>query len=383
MTAKIAELLASFRRSFGREAQLVSEAPGRVNLIGEHTDYNDGFVLPVAIDRTVTAAAAPRDDSLVRVHSLDFDQCDEFSWETVRRTGDGWRNYVRGVAWALADSGFGLRGVDLAISGDVPRGAGLSSSAAIEVAVAGALAAARGLSAGERQLALLCQRAENAFVGVPCGIMDQFAAALGVAQHALLIDCRSLESEAIPFAVSNDIAVVVVDSQVPRRLSETAYNQRRQDCAEAARLLGVASLRDADAELLRVYRERLPEDLWRRARHVVRENQRVLDAVAALRGGGLEAFGALMYASHESLRDDFSVSTPELDLLVELARRTEGVLGSRLTGAGFGGSSVSLVRRQRLDEFHARVLEEYRKQTGLEGEMHVCSIVDGLRVRHV
>ncbi|MDO8615841.1 MAG: galactokinase [Dehalococcoidia bacterium] len=378
MTADREALRRSFARDFGREPEVIAEAPARVNLIGEHTDYNGGFVLPVAIDRTIAVAAALRDDDLFRVRALDFGECDEFRWDTVRRA-QGWRNYPRGVAWALAEAGHHLRGADLAVTGDVPPGAGLSSSAALAVAAGGAVCALSGIDVPPRELALLCQRAENAFAGVQCGIMDQFASALGVAGHALLIDCRSLDVEPVAF-FGPDVAIAVVDSRAPRRLADTAYNQRRQECSEAARLLGVASLRDAGLEQLEANRERLPEPLGRRARHVISENRRVLDAVAALRRGDTATFGGLMYRSHESLRDDFEVSTPELDLLVELARATDGVLGSRLTGAGFGGCTVSLVRQTQLGEFRARILGEYGRQTGLEGEMHVCSIAGGLKV---
>ena len=316
MTADTTALRRAFEQQFGREPELISEAPGRVNLIGEHTDYNGGFVLPAAIDRTVAVALAPREDGILRAFSADYGQCDEFPVERVRRfmgTRGGWRDYVRGVVWALLDSHIPVGGADIAISGDVPQGAGLSSSAAIEVAVAGALTATSNVEL--RGLALHCQKAENLFVGVQCGIMDQFASALGREGHALFIDCRSLETDTI--SLPEGIAIVIIDSKVPRKLSETAYNQRRAECAEAARLLGVESLRDAEVPML----DRLPDLLQKRARHVVTENNRVLATVDALRSRDLDSLGMLMRDSHASLRDDFEVSTPELDDVVRLEDR--------------------------------------------------------------
>lgn len=375
MTADIASLEHAFKAQFGRAAELVAEAPGRVNLIGEHTDYNGGFVLPVAIDRTVAVALHGREDGVVRALSVDYGQCDEFAAERVHRfmgTRGGWRDYIRGVAWAVLDEQIGLSGADLAIAGDVPRGAGLSSSAAIELAAAGALTAGMGIEA--RALALLCQKAENMFVGVQCGIMDQFASALGREGHALFIDCRSLEYEPIPLPAG--IAIAVIDSRVERNLGGTPYNRRREECAEAARALGIGSLRDAGVAML----SSLSGDLLRRARHVVTENARVLAFVAALRSGDVASLGGLLAESHASLRDDYEVSTPELDLLVELAAGMEGVIGARLTGAGFGGCTVNLIRESAVPDIEPAVLRPYRERTGLEAEVHVCRAAGGLRV---
>ena len=380
MSVDTGKLLSYFAAAFGRQAQMLSIAPGRVNLIGEHTDYNEGFVLPVAIDRTVAVAAAVRDDGEVAVRSLDYGECDEFDSDPERQAQGGWKNYVRGVIWALEHEGHHPAGTDLAIAGDVPQGAGLSSSAAIEVAVAGAVAAASGLDLPLREIARLARRAESEFAGVPCGIMDQFASAICRADHALLIDCRSqvVEHIPLPFAAA-DAVIVVVDSKVPRRLGDTPYAQRQIECREAARLLGVESLRDADKAAV----EALQEPLRRRARHVIGENERVLAAVDAMRARDLDRFGALMRESHESLRDDFEVSCEELDLLVELASGTDGVLGARLTGAGFGGCAVNLVRGDAVDGFREHVVARYQNETGLPAEMHVCRAVDGLRVTHV
>jgi len=377
MSADTANLARAFAAQHGREPRFIAEAPGRVNLIGEHTDYNDGFVLPVAIDRTVAVAVAPREDNRVRAHSVDHDQRDDFSLGNARRHPmDGWRNYVRGVLWALLDSQHPLRGVDLSISGDVPQGAGLSSSAALELALAGAICAASSVELPPREMALLCQRAENMYAGVQCGIMDQFAAALGREGCALFVDCQSLETEDVP--LPNGITIVVIDSKVPRQLAGTPYNRRRDECAEAARALGVASLREADESQI----ESLPNDLRRRTRHFVTENARVLAAKAALRESDCETLGRLFAESHASLRDDFEASTPEIDLLVELANDAPGAIGSRLNGGGFGGSTVNLVEAAQAQRFGDAVVSQYRQRTGLDAEAHLCRAVEGMQVRN-
>ncbi len=381
MSADRTALLAAFRRRFGRPAQLVAEAPGRVNLIGEHTDYNDGHVLPLAIDRTTAAAAAPRDDT-VHAYSLDYDQEDAFSLDDIQPLPDGgWRNYVRGVAWAVREAGHRPPGLDLALSGDVPIGAGLSSSAAVEVAVAAAFTAAGDISLDPRDLALLARRAENGFVGVQCGVMDQLAAVFGRRDHALLIDCRSHDVEPVPLNLEGvGVAIVIVDSAVRRALGDSPYNERRGECAQAAAALGVPALRDLLPDELEARRQELPPALYRRARHVATEEARVTAAVNALKRGDLEALGRLMYESHHSLGQDFQVSCPEMDLLVELAGKVEGVLGARLTGAGFGGCTVNLVRKEALEAFRREVLRTYRGRTGLPAEMHVVCACEGLRV---
>ena len=376
MPADTANLVRAFTAQHGREPRFIAEAPGRVNLIGEHTDYNDGFVLPAAIDRTVAVAVAPREDSRVRAHSVDDDQRDDFSLHNARRHPmGGWRNYVRGVLWALLDSQLPLRGADLSISGDVPQGAGLSSSAALELALAGAICAASGVELPPRELALLCQRAEHMYAGVQCGIMDQLTAALGRKGCALFIDCQSLETEDVP--LPDGVAIVVIDSKVPRELAGTPYNRRRDQCAEAARTLGLASLRSANESQI----ESLPDDLRRRARHVFTENARVLAAKAALRDGDCGTLGRLFAESHASLRDGFEGSTPEIDLLVELASAAPGAIGARLTGGGFGGCTVNLVEAAQAQRFGEAVVSQYRQRTGLDGEAHVCRALGGMQVR--
>ncbi|MBC7258499.1 MAG: galactokinase [Chloroflexi bacterium] len=372
-------LCVAFRRQWGAEPVLCARAPGRVNLIGEHTDYNDGFVLPMAIDRDIWMAFRPREDRTVRLWSLDFGQASVFALDDFANdASEPWSNYVRGVAWALGEKGIALRGLDAVIQGTVPIGAGLSSSAALEVAAGLALLASAGETLPPEELALACQRAENAFVGNRCGIMDQFVAVLGRAGHALFLDCRTLEYRHVPLPA--DFRIVVANSMVKRALVDSAYNERRSQCEEAARMLGVRALRDADEAALASARSRLSDVVYRRARHVITENARVEQAVAAMRRGEAETFGALMDASHASLRDDYEVSCRELDALVEIARRQVGCLGARLTGAGFGGCTVNLVRVDAVDAFVTALRRGYREQTGLEAEIYVCAAADGAGV---
>jgi galactokinase len=382
-------LARNFARRFAREPQGLAEAPGRVNLIGEHTDYNEGFVLPVAIDRTVLVAFAARSDGQVWVHSLGFDQEDSFPLDNIERLkGDVWSNYVRGVAAALQEAGYRLTGLDMAVQGDVPIGAGLASSAALEVAALGAFQQASALTIAPRNQALLAQRAENEFVGVSCGVMDQMAAVMSRRDHALLIDCRTLETEAVPLNLAaHGLKMVVAHTGVRRALSDSAYNQRRQECSRAAQVLAqaigarpVRALRDVTSTDLAAHEGSLPAPLGRRARHVVSENERVQKSVETLRRGDLTTLGQLLYASHQSLAGDYEVSSPELDLMVELACRLEGVVGARMTGAGFGGCTVNLVRQEAIDSFREQVIETYRSRTSLPAEMYVCEAVDGLRI---
>lgn len=371
----------TFSETFGREPAVIAEAPGRVNLIGEHTDYNQGFVLPVAIDRTVAVAATKREDRRLRAYSLAFDETDDEAYGAPRLTDGGWKNYVRGVGAEIARGYAGVNGVDLAILGDVPQGAGLSSSAALEVAVACAIAAANGIEVGPRELALLCQRAENDFVGVQCGIMDQFAAALSTADHALLIDCRSYDATAVP--MPEDLSIVVVNSAVARDLSDTSFNRRREECMEAADTLDVESLRDVSEERLADIESELEPALFRRVRHVVKEDGRVLAAADALRRGDTPELGRLLQRSHESLRDDFEVSTLELDRLADIARGVDGVFGARLTGAGFGGCIVALARPGAVPELEDRIANDYRTAGGKAAELLVCKASGGMRVTRV
>jgi galactokinase len=337
-----AALAERFRGRFGRPPAHVVRAPGRVNLIGDHTDYNDGFVLPVAIDRATWVAAAPRTDRRLRLVS---DQMEGEPLEIDPAADRGgprghWSDYPRGVACVLLAAGHALGGADVLVASDLPVGAGLSSSAALEVATALALLACAGLRVEPAALARLCQQAEHDFAGTPCGIMDQLAVVAARAGHAMLLDCRSLAIRQVPLPAAVD--VVVCDSGVRHTLADGAYARCRADCAEAARLLGVAALRDVTAAHLDAERDQLPPVLFRRARHVVSENARVLELVEALARDDVERAGRVMLASHASLRDDFAVSRAEIDRLVALTTAVPGVHGSRLTGGGFGGCTVSL-----------------------------------------
>jgi galactokinase len=376
-------------RSFDDGARLAfSVAPGRVNLIGEHTDYNEGFVLPVAVDRAIVVAFTPRRDRQIHVRALTFSEEDVFSLDAARRLPRStWRNFVRGVTSVLLEAGHSLVGADMTIQGNVPLGAGLSSSAALEVAVLGALASAAGLSVPPAEAARLAQEAERRYAGVNCGIMDQMTAVMGRRDHALLIDCRTLEVVAVPLDLERRrVSIVVANTGVARSLIASGYNKRRDECARAAAMLAkatgraIVSLRDATREDIDLHGQTLPGTLQQRVRHVVSENERVLDAADALRNGDMPAFGRLMSASHRSLRDDFEVSCAELDLMVELSQQVDGVLGARMTGAGFGGCTVNLVREEAIDSFRARVIEPYRRRTGLTAEMYLCGTADGLRV---
>lgn len=329
------EAARAFTQRFGEEPELVASAPGRVNLIGEHTDYNGGFVLPCAIDRRIAAAIGPAPGGNGTLFSADFNE--EYPLEGKRE--GSWADYPRGVVWVMRQSREEVPAFRAAFAGDVPPGSGLSSSAAIEAATALALDALLGLGTSKKDLALLCRRAENDFVGVPSDIMDQYASLLCEAGSALLIDCRSLKAEPVPLDLEGvDLTLLVCDTRVERGLAGTTYQDRRRECENAAHTLGLKELRDAGEEDL----SRLSGEELERARHVVSENVRVLEAVQALRGEDFATFGRLMYESHRSLRDDFEVSTPELDAFVEVAREA-GAPGARLTGAGFGGCAIALV----------------------------------------
>lgn len=328
---------AAYRACFGSPPAVIASAPGRVNLIGEHTDYNAGFVLPCAIEFRVAAAAGEGKGGLFSAEYGELESVDGCQ-------GGSWAAYPRGVAWALTEAGNSLSPFQAAVAGDVPRGAGLSSSAAIEAAIALALDTLDRLHISRPELASLCQRAENGFVGVNSGIMDQYASLLCREGAALLIDCRTLEARPVPLDLATaDLALLICDTRVERRLAASGYNDRRATTERAAKALGVEALRDATLEDLR----RLQGVEQRRARHVVSENGRVLEAVDALERDDFRRFGRLMYASHDSLRDDYEVSTPELDTFVQTARESDA-LGARLTGAGFGGCAIALVRRNQV-----------------------------------
>jgi galactokinase len=369
-------LAKTFQQQYGSSHSICVQAPGRVNLIGEHTDYNDGFVFPAAIDRYVTVLASPRPDRLIRAFSVDFEQATEFFLGDIEPSDEApWSNFVRGVLVQFQKRGADLPGADLIISGNVPIGAGLSSSAAIEVAVAEAFRVLGDLQLNPVEKALLSQAAEHEFVGVKCGIMDQFISALAQRGTALFLDCRDLSYSAVP--LSEGLSIVVCNSAVERRLDSSEYNRRRSECERAVEVLnqkygGIEALRDASLEQLEEVRPQLGDVPYRRARHVISENNRVLEAVEALTGGKTQEFGALLYSSHSSLRDDYEVSCKELDILVDLARRAPGIVGARMTGAGFGGCTVNLVESSAVQEFCDSVQPAYFKETGIQCPVYVC-----------
>ena len=361
-----------FNKRFGAPPEHIVRAPGRVNLISEHTDYNGGFVLPMAIDFEARIAARRCPDHHVQMVALDFGGEESvFSLDQIEHDdAHKWSNYVRGVAWAMRQRRVKLPGLDMVIHSDVPIGSGLSSSAALEVCAATTFQIFGNLSFSKVQIAQLCQKAENEFVGVKSGIMDQFISALAQAGHALLIDCRDLAYQYVP--MPQGATIVVCDTTKRRGLVTSEYNTRRAECEEAARRMGVQLLRDVSPADLARFEKDLPPTIAKRARHVVMENARVLEAVEAMKQNDRPALGALMNQSHESLRDDYEVSCPELDIMVAIARQQPGCLGARLTGAGFGGCTVSLVENGAVQAFVPNVIREYRARTGVPPPVYVC-----------
>ncbi len=369
---------AAFRQRFAADPDLLVRAPGRVNLIGEHTDYNDGFVFPAAIDRELWIGLRPRQDATVRALSVEFGDEGAIDLADLHRGGDGWLEYVKGVAWALAEPGRRLRGWEGVVASDVPVGAGLSSSASLEIATLRVFSALADLPWKPLEAATLGRRVENEWVGVSSGIMDQLAVAAGERDHALLIDCRTLQIAPTP--LPSRLALVVLDTGTRRGLVGSAYNERRRQCVEAAARLGVPALRDADAARLEAARDRLDPTVYRRARHVITENARTLEAAEALGAGDVARLGALMDASHASLRADFEVSTDALDTMVAIAREQPGCFGARMTGAGFGGCAIALVEGPQGEGFAREVNRLYREATGHQAAAYVCRAAAGASV---
>jgi galactokinase len=379
------QLKRRFAESFGATPAIFS-APGRINLIGEHTDYNDGFVMPAAINFRSWVAVARRDDRSVVVQSEEWKETAQFNFDDVDASSKHhWLDYVRGVALQLNAAGYALQGCNLAISSNVPMGAGLSSSAALEVASALALIHAAGCSledtaASRVNLAKLCQRAENETVGARVGIMDQFASINGRAGHALLLDCRSLEFTLLP--LPDDVSLVICNTMVKHSHASGEYNARRSQCEEGVRLLsaslpGIRALRDVSEEQLEQHHEDLPETIFQRCRHVIAENARTLFAAKVLRAGQIKKFGELMYDSHLSLRDDYEVSCAELDIMVELASQFQGTYGARMTGGGFGGCTINLVEKASVEDFKNEISRSYERKTGIRPEIYVTSAANG------
>jgi galactokinase len=377
---------ATFNRQFGSQDggwPRLYQAPGRINIIGEHTDYNGGFVLPATIDLFTWIAARPRNDGLLRVYNCNNRQLHSLALNQLERGEKGQPvEYLKGVVWALQQDGLEPGGCDVAISGNIPLGGGLSSSASLELALSYALLDCSGIDLDRSRLALLCQRAEVEFVGAQCGIMDQYTIALAASGCAMMLDCRSLDFDHV--AIPREVSFLAVHSGVSHRVSTGAYNSRRDECEEAVRLLsqtipGISSLRDVSREQLEANRSLLGSTLHLRCRHVVTENQRVGEAETALRNKDLQQLGSLVNQSHNSLRDDFEVSCSELDRLVDIARNCDGVLGSRMMGAGFGGCTLNIVEPEAVTDAAARIRAEYASIIGHDPWMHVAAPAEAVR----
>jgi galactokinase len=378
MSIQLPEVAKLFSERFGEQPRWVVRAPGRVNLIGEHTDYNDGFVLPLAIDRAIWIAARPRSDAQVAVHSMNYNEPGSFSLDNLGEKGEGWIEYMKGTAWSMQDAGYVLAGWEGIVVGDVPLGAGLSSSAALEMATARTFATVSDLEWDPAVMAKLGQRAENEWIGVNCGIMDQLISAAGRANHALLIDCRSLDTQPVPFPPG--VAIVVLDTSSRRGLVNSAYNERRSQCEAAAEFFGVPALRDVSLKMFQKKSKKLDDTTRRRALHVIAENERTIMAVDAMRRGHSAALGQLMNQSHESLRDDYEVSSDVLNTMVDCARRHASCYGARMTGAGFGGCAVAMIDATAADDFTAKTAAAYKEETGLDPAVYVCQATNGAEV---
>jgi galactokinase len=376
-----------FQDTFDEAPAHLVRAPGRVNLLGEHVDYNDGFVLPAAIDRATYIAFSPTSTDLSTLVAVDMNERSSFTPQSIpsKTQADGsplpeWTYYPAGVMWAFNEQNVSTPAMNAVFASDVPRGSGLSSSASVEMAFAMAWQTLGGWNLPPMQRALLGQKAENQYVGVNCGIMDQFASACGVENRLLLLDCRSLEWKTIP--LPEDVSIVIADTSVRRKLTSGEYNKRRAACEEAVRLLKqdlphIKSLRDVSVEEFNRFAGKLPEVVYKRARHVVREIERSNQAEALLEVGNIQRFGELMNQCHASLRDDYEVSSPELNAMASIAQSLEGCYGARLTGAGFGGCTVNLVAREKADEFASLLAEKYEPQTGLHPEIYITRASNG------
>ncbi len=366
----------AFTDHFGTKPTHVSRAPGRVNLIGEHTDYNDGFVLPAAIDRAIYLSGKVRTDNKIGVQSLDYHGEATFTLNQLRDDKlPEWTRYLRGALWVLQEEGHKLRGMDLTIAGNVPGGAGFSSSAAVEVAMFELVSALLNISLTQKQKALLGVQVEHKFIGIRTGVMDQMISALGEEGHALLIDCRSLATTAVP--IPTGVTLMALDTGKRRQLVESEYGKRREQCEEAARLLGIKALRDITPEQLAAKADKLPEVIAQRASHVVNENARTLAAVDALRRGNLKTVGRLLNESHTSLRDLYEVSIHELDVMAELAQKTEGCYGARMMGGGFGGAVIALVQDAAVERVSDVVARAYNAATHLQAYIYALKAGPG------
>ena len=378
---RIEKLLEAQHALTGNADATLYQAPGRVNLLGEHTDYSGGFCMPAALTFNTLVAASPRDDRRLRLNSMDFGEVVEVDLDALSPLRHKeWSAYCAGVAWSMQQAGVKLRGADLTLTGNVPLGAGLSSSASVEVATAVALLGVAGVTLDKVRIALLCQKAENDYVGAPCGIMDQFISANGVCGNALAIDTRALTSELAP--IPGHLRLVIANSMVKHSVADGAYGTRRREVEEAARVLheanpDIVQLRDASLADLDASRAKMSDEAYHRARHVISDSQRVVDGLAALRAGEVLRFGELMSEAHVSFRDDFAASCKECDTLVDEAMKIKGCLGSRLTGGGFGGCTVSLVEAEESEAFADALRAGYERATGVKADVYLSETADG------
>lgn len=369
-------VLSEFARHFGAKSSIIVRSPGRVNLIGEHTDYNDGFVLPLAIDRATWLAVNPRTDDRVRLYSVDFKESAEFSLADMKATKPDWAEYPKGTAEQLLGEKFALRGFDAVIATNVPVGAGLSSSSSFSLGIARAFHAVSGFAWDSPRMALLCQRVEKERMGVNCGIMDQLIIATAQDGQAMQLDCRSLTTKTAPLPVG--YAIVILDTRKSRTLAGSAYNVRRAQCETAAQFFGAKALRDVSVAQINAAKGKLDPLIWRRAHHVVTENDRVEQALAAMHAGDAIKLGQLMNASHESLRVDYEVSCDELDEITALARTQPGCVGARMSGAGFGGCGVALVKTEQAATLASVVAAGYQKRFGVAPAIYVTTATAGV-----
>jgi galactokinase len=367
-----------YKELYGGEPTVIVRAPGRVNLIGEHTDYNDGFVLPMAIDRSFWIALSPREDTLVEIYSIDLDETDKFDAENPSHKPGHWGEYLRGIAWYLTKQGHKLTGWQGVASGNIPIGAGLSSSAGVELATARAFSAVSGIEWQAVEMAKVSQNTEIEWVGVNCGIMDQLISATGVAGHAVLIDCRSLALDTVP--LPEGTSVIILDTSTRRGLVDSAYNERRSQCEEAAAYFGVTALRDVSLVEFKAKMSGMPLLAQKRAKHVISENERTLKAAEVMKSGDAQALGKLMNESHQSLEEDFEVSSDALNAIVAISQSRPECYGARMTGAGFGGCGVALVKAGQEGVFSSYVSEKFKEQTGLEAKLYICEAADGAKL---
>ncbi len=366
----------TYQERYKRKPKITIYAPGRINLIGEHTDYSDGYVLPAAINLGISIALSPRDGETLQLYSIDFEQNIMIDLNDMQKEGSGWQEYIKGVAWVLKEEGYPVSGWQGVLSGNIPIGAGLSSSAALEIATLEAFSRIGDFSLSPETMAKLGRKAETGWVGVNVGIMDQLISAAGRANHAVLLDCRTLDFEYVP--VPEEISIVVLDTKTRRELSNSAYNTRHKEVRQAARALGVEVLRDASLQELNYNKENLPENVYKRARHVISENERVHEFSKAMRIGKIEEMGRLINLSHQSLRDDFEVSSDELNMIVTIAQEQSECLGARMAGAGFGGCALALIKQSSDQNFTSKVHDRYLAETNIKPHIFKVEISEGV-----